>query len=391
MSRPKVLQVVSSLGMGGAETWLMELLRYWSRRGGDSPEIQFLAASGERDFFDAEAESLGARIHYIRYGRSNAASFARRFRRLLRAEKFQAIHDHQDYSSGWHYLLGWGALPPVRVTHVHNPWQHIFVNYAVSRTRWRTAMTGKWLARRFATHICGTSAELLGLYGFPPNPPAVRPLHCGIDVAKWVRPRAADRASVLEEFQWPADARIALFVGRLDRALEFDHPQNHKNSWLALNAVRAAAATDSSIRLLLAGAGESKPELERAVRDWGLADRIRLLGIRSDVARLMSAADLLFFPSKYEGLGMAAVEAQAAGLPVLASDAVPRECIVIPELYRSLPLSAPLSAWAEQLLATPARQPERAAHFRAQFAASPFSIENSAAALAAIYAGRHVQ
>src|SRR4029077_8382126 len=123
--------------------------------------------------------------------------------------------------------------------------------------------------------------------------------------------------SVLREFLWPKDSKIVLFAGRLDPVIAFDHLRNQKNSWFALNAVRAAIEKQPSVRLLMAGAANhSKQELERRIERWGLEDKLRLIGIRQDIPRLMRAADVLIFPSRQEGLGMVAVEAQAAGLPV---------------------------------------------------------------------------
>lgn len=385
----KVLQVVDTLGMGGAETWLMEVLRLWSRTG--AGRMDFLATSGNTGIFDQEAIALGARIHYVRYGRGRLRDFARKFRCILQQGQYDAIHDHQDYTSGWHYLVGVGRLPPVRVSHVHNPWIHIGINYGVSPTRRLTATVGKRLVHLLATNVCGTSAQILEEYGFPVDPtsrPAVSVAHCGFDVGQFDAPRDADRRAVLEEFGWGSDTRLVLFVGRLDRAFEFEHPQNHKNSWFAVNIVRAALDKDSSVRFLMAGAGdEQRREMESRIRDWDKTDRIRLIGVRNDTPRLMRAADVLLFPSRQEGLGMVAVEAQAAGLPVLASTAVPREAIVIPDLYQALPLDASLNHWAGALLRAAGEPRAPRAVCRAGLEASPFSIVNSAGLLERIYSG----
>jgi glycosyltransferase EpsF len=382
----KVLHVIHSLGMGGAETWLMEVLRLRARDGMGG--MDFLMTSGDCGIFDDEARRLGATIHYLRYGRAHLLQFAKRFRRILREGQYEAIHDHSDYVSGWHFLIGAGVSSPVRVTHVHNPWLHIEANYAVSLSRRLTTMIGKHLVTLLATHVCGTSAEILRRYGFKVQDagrPAVSVVHCGFDIAKFNAPREVDRKSVLREFQWPENARIVLFAGRLDRVLKFDDPQNHKNSWFALNVVRAAVGLDPSVRLLMAGTGDSHSELERNIQKWGLEHKLRLIGVRSDMPRLMRAADVLLFPSRQEGLGMVAVEAQAAGLPVLASTSVPRESVVIPDLYDALPLSEPVERWAGALLRRVEKPRLSLECCRRALASSPYSITNSAARLERVY------
>lgn len=382
----KVLQIVGGLGMGGAETWLMELLRLWSKSG--DVRMDFLMTGGEREIFDEEALRLGARIHYARYGHGYLMKFAGEFRRILREGRYDAVHDHADYVSGWHFLVGLSVLPKVRIAHVHNPWLHISANYAVTPRRKLLTVIGRRLVYLLATDVCGTSAVALRKYGFEPDGggrPLVKVVYCGIDPAKFNAPRGEDRESVIREFSFPPDVKIILFAGRLDRAMEFEHPQNHKNSWFALHVARAALGKDPSVRLLMAGAGDSRSQLERHIHSWGFQDQLRLVGMRSDMPRLMRAADVLLFPSRQEGLGMAAVEAQAACLPVLASTSVPRECVVIPELYDALSLQEPIEVWVTALLqriTKPRPDPDLC---RRKIETSPFSIANSAQNLQAIY------
>lgn len=385
--RLRVLQVVSLLGMGGAETWLMELLKYWQKTGG--VQMDLLLTSGQRGIFDDEARLLGARLFYVPYRRSDLPAFVREFRRILREGRYDVLHDHSDYVTGWRFLIGLGVLPKVRVTHVHNPWLHIDANYAVDPFRRLSTSIGERLVSLLATQVCGTSGAILREYGFEPGreqKPPVTVVHCGIDISLFSKSRDDDRAAVLEEFGWPDEAKIVLFAGRLDRALAFDHPQNHKNSWFALNVARAALASEPRLRLLMAGAGEQeRKELEGRIIQWGLRDKLKLIGIRRDIPRLMRAADVLLFPSRQEGLGMVAVEAQATGLPVLASSAVPREAIVVTELVQSLPLSEPIERWAEVLLQTIAAPRKPAEVYRSAMEASDFAIANSARNLLQVY------
>jgi len=351
--------------------------------------MDFLATSGDQGLYDDEARALGARIFYLRFGRSSLTSFVRGWRRILGRGGYDAVHDHQEYISGWHFLAGSGFLPRVRVTHVHNPILGLKSYYGVSAGRRSIASTGWRLVDRLATHVCGTSGEILCRHNYEPgrtHHPLVSVVHCGFEVGKFNAVREPDRESVLREFGWSPESKIILFVGRLDPVLEYHHPQNHKNSWFALNVAQVAARRDNSVRCLLAGAGDApRAAMERHIQQWGLRGRVRLIGVRNDVPRLMRAADILLFPSVEEGLGMVAVEAQAAGLPILASTAVPRECVVVPELYSTMSLCEPVEHWAEALLRTMPRPRPPMELCRRALENSDFSVANSARRLMEIY------
>ena len=87
-----VLHVIDGLGMGGAETWLIEVLRRWSRE--SIGRMDFLATGGTPAIFDDEARALGAKVFYVRYGRANLGAFAGDFRRILKAGCY-ACHGHE--------------------------------------------------------------------------------------------------------------------------------------------------------------------------------------------------------------------------------------------------------------------------------------------------------
>ena len=366
----------------------MELLRLWHSQGPEAPQIDFFATGGKRGVFDDEAQQLGARIYYVRYGRTHLPRFVMDFRRILREGQYRAIHDHGDYASGWHFLLGGSALPPVRVTHVHNPAYQIRNNYGVTLARRVTARIGKNLVARYSTHITGTSRQIITEYGF--DAPRFRQipkaaLHCGFNPARFVGDVNAQRASVRREFGWPENAIIILFAGRIDKSPDPGHPQVHKNSAFAVSVGIESARRDARVRMILAGPpSPAVPVLEQRIASAGFSGCIRFVGIRKDIERLMIASDVLLFPSRGEGLGMVAVEAQAAGLPVLASTAVPRECVVVPELVRFQKLDAGEAQWAADLLEL-AAQPRNMSDANRRVAASAFAIDNSSRALLRLY------
>lgn len=383
----RVLQVFSTLGVGGAETWLMALLRYIDKVKDKLPyriKFDICLTSGNKGVFDDEAVSLGAKLYYLRYSRRNLPTFIRKFRTILKNGRYDAIHDHQDYMAGIHFMLGIGRLPPVRIAHVHNPVANLAFFFR-SKARLAVLIGGKNLLAVRATHIIGTSRQVVTEYGFDAD--RFRKLkrsavHCGFDVGRFALDYEKSRNAICMEFGWDRKATILLFVGRLNSEL------NQKNPGFALEVAKACIEKNPRIHLLMAGGGdETRKELEDRVRAWGLQKSILFIGSRSDIPRLMSGSDLLLFPSVAEGLGMVAVEAQAAGLRVLASDAVPRECEAMPGMVEFKPLDAGPLAWAAEVmrLMNLPRPDQTICNLAVR--AGPFSIENSAASLLEIYTG----
>ncbi len=124
------------------------------------------------------------------------------------------------------------------------------------------------------------------------------------------------------------------------------------------------------------------PKVQAKAQALGIAEHVRFLGVRSDVAELMQAMDVFVFPSLYEGLPATMVEAQAAGLPCIISDKVPPECILTNGLVDIMPLSAAPDAWSEKILEK--RDTPRADR-HAEIAAHGFDITTEAVKLQEFY------
>ena len=124
------------------------------------------------------------------------------------------------------------------------------------------------------------------------------------------------------------------------------------------------------------------PKTQAKAQELGIAEHVRFLGVRSDVADLMQTMDVFVFPSLYEGLPVTMVEAQASGLPCIISDKVPSECILTEGLVNIMPLSASPEAWAEKILAM--RAIPRTDH-REEIAAHGFDITTEAVKLQEFY------
>ncbi len=109
--------------------------------------------------------------------------------------------------------------------------------------------------------------------------------------------------------------------------------------------------------LILLGEGELRQELEQLTIDLGIAENVRFLGWRSDVARVMSACDIFCLPSRNEGMGKVLVEAMAMGKPIVASDIGGIKDLVLHGENGLLVPVGDVAAWAEAI-ARLCRDPE---------------------------------
>ena len=102
-------------------------------------------------------------------------------------------------------------------------------------------------------------------------------------------------------------------------------------------------------KLMIIGDGKNKNNLMNKVEKLGLTNDVIFLEKRNDINNLLYSMDVFVFPSLYEGLGIVAIEAQAAGLPVLCSENIPDEAN-ISNLFFSLKLEEPLEIWKDKII-----------------------------------------
>lgn len=130
----------------------------------------------------------------------------------------------------------------------------------------------------------------------------------GIDTEKFGG-RSGERACVRKELGISEHDFFLLSVGELNA---------NKNHQIVLRAV--ACLQDKRIHYGICGRGKEKEKLQRLAAKLGIKEQVSFYGFRKDIPRMLAAADCFVFPSKREGLGIAAIEAMAAGVPMITSD-----------------------------------------------------------------------
>ena len=328
--RMRVLQVHSDLQWGGVEQWLLHTVRYIDRQ---MFQLDFFAAS-LNSVWESTIASLSLTL--IRSPRPRSLwRYTLCLREALRTRNYDAVHCHFIDHSG--LVLREAALAgvPVRIAH-----SHIDVAPLLRRAPvWTRAYFSvqNRLLHRYATRGLAASREAARSMFGPEweDDPRWGVLHCGIDLAMFSAD--VDRAAVRSEFGFAPEHLVFGHLGR------FTDQKNHE----FLVQVAGQLASDlPSARFLWIGEGPLERSIRQQVEAAGLSARVAFAGTRSDAARLMRGMDAFLFPSRYEGLGLALVEAQAAGLRCFVADVVPAESSVVPGLVTRMPLSAGAPHWA---------------------------------------------
>ena len=165
---------------------------------------------------------------------------------------------------------------------------------------------------------------------------------------------------------------------------KFHHRKNHA---MVVDVAAEVFRREPRTHVLLVGDGpEQRFDAHERARAAGIADRVVFAGARNDVPQLLEQAmDVLVFPSHHEGLALAVVEAQAAGLPCVIADHLSSESDVVPGLVRRLPLSAGPVAWASAVLSAASEPRIDLGEALAAVLATDFNVERSVGKIAQIY------
>jgi glycosyltransferase involved in cell wall biosynthesis len=367
----RVLHVVGGLDRGGIETFLMHVLR---RRERERLAMDFLAHS-HAGAYDEEVLALGSRIFRCPYT-TQPAKYAAEFRRIMRERgPFDIIHSHVHHFDGYVMRLAYRAGITVRIAHSHNDTSARDARAGFAR-RFYLRQMERAIARHATLGIACSRLAAASLFGANwQSDPRWKLLPYGIDLTPFDEP--ADCNALRSKLGVAPDALLAIHVGR------FDHQKNHP---FLIRIAAAMAAREPKFRLLLLGKGELQPQIEAQVRELGLQEKVIFAGSRPDVPHCLRAADVFVMPSFHEGLPLAGLEAQAAGLPFVVADTVTPEIAVVPELVQFLALERTAEEWAHTALQA-ARESARLPRAQALAAMkqSSCNIENSVAGLEKIY------
>lgn len=296
----RILHIFNSMGNAGTENFVMNYYRHIDRK---VVQFDFLIGSMEKGYFDDEIQSLGGHIFHIEPRFPHIIRYWQNVRKCVSENGYDIVHRHTGSAMGYLELRAarrGGATH--LILHSHNPragkpWAHYIANYLFKTDCIRLA--------------CSKAA---GSFLF------------GKDTDYKVIPNAIDLSRFKISLSRRQETRKMLGIGDDEMLLghigRFAEQKNHR---FLITVFSDLCKTNSRMKLICLGQGELESEIRFLAKKLLVENKVIFMGQRDDVVPLLEAMDVFVFPSLYEGLGIVAIEAQAMGLPVIASVHVPTE------------------------------------------------------------------
>ena len=326
----RVLQVLTIMNRGGAETMVMNYYRHIDR---NKIQFDFLLHRQERGAYDDEIESMGGRIFRIP-PIFNFFAHQKAVRQFFNDHpEYQIIHGHVGELGYCIYKEAKQRGIPTIIAHAHN---------AACDRDW------KWPIRTVLKHLI--------------RPYVTTPMTCGTDAAKWLFGKTMAKKAIMlnnaiDAQKYAFNEKIRNQVRRdmgweghwvIGDVARFSPPKNHMG---LLSIFQAVLRKEPKALLVLIGEKTGLyEEVKQKAEAMGIAHAVQFLGTRTDIPRLLQGMDVYCSPSLYEGLSVSMVEAQASGLKVIATDRVPKQVAICPKLLKFLPLSLPSSEWIKEII-----------------------------------------
>jgi len=340
-------------GLGGIETFWMNVIGQLDRT---VYKIDIVTAKKLSGFYDRQLDGFGIRLIKLGGNIKNYAGNYHSLKKLFQHKKYDVVHINA-YQAVTLVYAQCAVICGIRNVIVHSH------SAAVKKGR---GYLPKFAAHTFAKYffanepvICLACSEQAGEFMYP----------------KWKNVSIVPNGICTEKFRFSEEKRemvrrrlglgdkfVVGMVGRL--CME-------KNQAYGIEVFAELKKRWPDAVLLIVGEGDLEHDLKKIVAEKQLQSSVIFYGASRKVNVLLQGMDVLLMPSKVEGFGLAAVEAQAGGLPVVCSDKIPREAIVNKNIAVRLPLDKSPGEWANKMSDT-VREPNK--RKRNNFSGTKFDI-----------------
>lgn len=315
----KVLQFPIANAKGGITQYA---LQNWKLIDKNRFQFDFATRSPKLDFED-ELIREGCKIHYLSCSsEENEKQFIKEVHQIL-DDGYDVVHLHTSYWKG--YLVEELALErnvPIIIIHSHSTNVDIFNDQKRKESLEIHEYYKNTLPLEYGTNFLACSKDAADwLFGEQIPREKIFIVNNAIDVSSY-----SFSSQPRNEYRKLLGIEDCFVLGHIGR---FVYQKNHE---FLIEIFKAVYDKLPHARLVLVGGGELESDIKEKVEEYGLTHAVLFLGKRNDVPQLLQAMDVFLLPSRFEGLGLVLVEAQASGLKCIASHGVPREAKVTPDL-----------------------------------------------------------
>lgn len=335
-NKTKVLMFVDRMRHGGIQQFLIENIKYIDQT---NLQIDVLTLDDNQEYpLEKTLQELGCNFYKLKNIWINKITDYLRYAHAL--DKF--FKEHNDYkvvhmnASSKNFLLLKYAKKyqvPVRIVHSHNidfqtknPLKKLLGNIF------------KIPMKKYATDYFACSV-LAGEWLFGKNS-YFKVIHNAIDYNRF-KFNLENRQKIRAQYNIQDEDILVGHVGRFT---------NQKNHDFLIDIFNEMSKQNPNVKLILVGIGEKEEEIKAKVTNLNLTSKVIFAGFKNNVHEIMHAMDIFLFPSKYEGLGLVLIEAQASGLPSFTSEIVVPEEAKLSSLLTYINLAKPASYWASEIL-----------------------------------------
>lgn len=366
----KILQVGMGNVAGGLEAFVMNYYRVLVHM-----DVQFdFVCMYEKIAYEEEIKRLGGRIYYIPNVKKNYRGYIRALKTILKETEYDAVHVN---------MLSAANIVPLRVAHGMKVPRVIAHSHSSSCPGFLRKLMDWWNRPKIAKYAtdqvaCGEMAGrwLFGDRAFQSGQVVL--INNAISADRF-RFSAEERESLRREMGWENKTVIG-HVGR------FDIPKNHDRM---IDIFRQISSEDGNAVLCMVGPKEGLyTQIKEKAEKEGLENRVYFAGKQENIRRYLSAMDVFLFPSVFEGVPFALIEAQANGLACVMSDTVSEEAVVFPERVCRLSLKQNDREWAERIIEMSGLCREKPEVIRKKLEDAHFNIETEAKGLKQLYQNR---
>lgn len=332
----KVLQILSSTNVNsGVANVVMNYYRNIDR---ENIQFDFLVFWQAPKSFNDEIESLGGKVYYFTKPGFKTYSKAKRELReffIAHKDEYEIVHCHEILVAKTVFSTArkYGGNPKC-ISHSHNS---RLADGCLKKIRNRLLVINLMKKSDYC-FACSKEAAVSAFGKAVLNSDKYRLIYNAINLGKFKFSQDA-RQRVRNELNLDG----CLVLGNVGRLCY------QKNQIFALKVLQELLKSRGDVKLLLVGEGPDKQTLERYVKDNSLNNNVIFTGIRKDIPDILSAIDYFVFPSVYEGLGIALVEAQASGLICLCFNDLPDEVFMSNFIHGFKKISQP-DEWSTLIL-----------------------------------------